>query len=77
MRNSTLLTLIRSPVNRNITTSTVARMPVQRITMFKVANEADIPQFLEKYQTLAKDQQKVCDDRSQRRRTSKPPKVNG
>ncbi|KAM0693562.1 hypothetical protein Q7P36_006818 [Cladosporium allicinum] len=33
-------------------------MPVQRITMFKVANEADIPQFLEKYQTLAQDQQK-------------------
>lgn len=60
MRNSTLLTLLRSPINRNITTSTAAKMPVQRITMFKVANEADIPQFLERYQTLAQDQQKVC-----------------
>jgi hypothetical protein len=77
MRNSTLLTLLRSTINRNITTSTVARMPVQRITMFKVANEADIPQFLEKYQTLAQDQQKVCDDRIERQRTSNPPEVSG
>jgi hypothetical protein len=77
MRNPTLLTLIRSPINRKITTSTVARMTVQRITMFKVANEADIPQFIEKYQKLAQDQQKVCDDRLERQRTSKIPKVNG
>ena len=34
-------------------------MTVQRITMFKVANEADIPQFFEKYQTLKQDQKKV------------------
>lgn len=27
--------------------------------MFKVANEADIPRFLERYQTLAQDQKKV------------------
>jgi hypothetical protein len=60
MRNSTLLTILRSPVYRSITTSTTAKMTVQRITMFKVANEADIPQFLEKYQTLAQDHQKVC-----------------
>ncbi|KAM0716493.1 hypothetical protein Q7P37_007938 [Cladosporium fusiforme] len=33
-------------------------MTVQRITMFKVANEADIPQFLERYQTLAREQNK-------------------
>ena len=35
------------------------KMTVQRITMFKVANEADIPQFFEKYQTLKQDQKKV------------------
>jgi hypothetical protein len=62
MRNSTLLTLLRSSIHRKITTSTAAKMPVQRITMFKVADEADVPQFLEKYQTLAQDQQKVRDD---------------
>lgn len=45
--------------------------------MFKVANEADIPQFLEKYQTLAKDQQKVCNDRIERQRTFNMPRVNG
>jgi hypothetical protein len=28
--------------------------------MFKVANEADIPQFIEQYQTLAQNQKKVC-----------------
>jgi hypothetical protein len=38
---------------------TTAKMTVQRITMFKVANEADIPQFFEKYQTLKQDQKKV------------------
>jgi hypothetical protein len=38
---------------------TTAKMTVQRITMFKVANEADIPKFFEKYQTLEKDQKKV------------------
>jgi hypothetical protein len=48
MRNSTILTLLRSPIHRKITTSTAAKMPVQRITMFKVADEADVPQFLEK-----------------------------
>jgi len=62
MHSSTLLTFLRSPINRKITTSTVAKMPVQRITMFKVADEADVPQFLEKYQTLAQDQQKVRGD---------------
>lgn len=35
-------------------------MTVQRITMFKVANEADIPAFTEQYSTLEKNQQKVC-----------------
>ena len=34
-------------------------MTVQRITMFKVASEADIPQFFERYQTLKQDQKKV------------------
>lgn len=62
MRSSTLLTLLRSPIRRKITTSTAAKMPVQRITMFKVADEVDVPQFLEKYQTLAQDQQKVRED---------------
>jgi hypothetical protein len=38
---------------------TTARMTVQRITMFKVGNEADIPQFFERYQTLKQDQKKV------------------
>ncbi|KAM0701971.1 hypothetical protein Q7P35_010881 [Cladosporium inversicolor] len=33
-------------------------MTVQRITMFKVANEADIPQFFERYQTLNQNQKK-------------------
>jgi hypothetical protein len=44
--------------NRYLHTST-ARMTVQRITMFKVASEADIPKFLEQYQTLAQNQKKV------------------
>jgi hypothetical protein len=35
------------------------KMTVQRITMFKVASEADIPQFFERYQTLKQDQNKV------------------
>ena len=43
---------------RNLHINT-AKMTVQRITMFKVANEADIPQFLEQYQTLAQNQKKV------------------
>jgi hypothetical protein len=38
---------------------TTARMTVQRITMFKVASEADIHQFFQKYQTLKQDQKKV------------------
>jgi len=36
-----------------------AKMTVQRITMFKVANEADIPQFFEQYKTLSQNQKKV------------------
>lgn len=40
--------------------ATAAKMTVQRITMFKVANEADIPAFAEQYSTLEKSQQKVC-----------------
>lgn len=39
--------------------ATTAKMTVQRITMFKVGNEADIPQFFERYQTLKQDQKKV------------------
>lgn len=39
--------------------ATTAKMTVQRITMFKVGNEADIPQFFERYQTLKQDQRKV------------------
>ena len=39
--------------------TTNAKMTVQRITMFKVANEADIPQFFERYQTLNQNQKKV------------------
>jgi pantothenate kinase len=39
---------------------TTAKMTVQRVTMFKVANEADIPQFIEQYHTLAQNQKKVC-----------------
>lgn len=35
------------------------KMTVQRITIFKVTSEADIPQFFEKYQTLKQDQKKV------------------
>jgi hypothetical protein len=45
-------------VHRNLHINT-AKMTVQRITMFKVAKEADIPQFLEQYQTLAQNQKKV------------------
>ena len=71
MRNSTILTLLRSPIHRKITTSTAAKMPVQRITMFKVADEADVPQFLEKYQTLALDQQKVREERIDRQNNCK------
>ena len=39
--------------------SATDKMTVQRITMFKVANEADIPQFFERYQTLNQNQKKV------------------
>ncbi|KAL1588862.1 hypothetical protein WHR41_02447 [Cladosporium halotolerans] len=38
--------------------ATAAKMTVQRITMFKVANEGDIPAFAEQYSALEKNQQK-------------------
>jgi hypothetical protein len=41
------------------TTTATANMPVQRITMFKVAASSDIPLFLEQYQTLAQEQKRV------------------
>lgn len=56
--------ILRAPFSRqNIANrhlhATAAKMTVQRITMFKVANEADIPTFFEKYKTLEKEQKKV------------------
>lgn len=58
------ISVLKAPFSRqNITNrhpyATTAKMTVQRITMFKVANEADIPKFFEKYQALEKEQRKV------------------
>ena len=47
-----------NPAHRKLHVTT-SKMTVQRITMFKVASEADIPQFFERYQTLKQDQKKV------------------
>jgi hypothetical protein len=56
--NRKLYSLPKNTAYRYLHIST-AKMTVQRITMFKVASEGDIPKFLEQYQTLAQNQKKV------------------
>lgn len=45
---------------RTISTSPVTMAPIERITLFKVPNEADRLRLLEQYKVLAKTATKVC-----------------
>lgn len=47
-------------LKRTISTSSSTMAPIERITLFKVPNEADRLRLLEQYKVLAKTATKVC-----------------
>lgn len=53
-----LLPSLRSLSRSLSTTRTMA--PIERITLFKIPNEADVQRVLEQYKVLAKTATKVC-----------------